>query len=251
MNDVLVERRGGVLAITFNRPDRLNAITLDLVEGTATAIESADSGVRVITLTGAGRAFCAGADLGGIGEGTDAGLAAVNRLALVMRSAPQLVVALVNGPAAGVGSSFALGADLAVASDLGYLKTGFDAIGLMPDGGGTAYLAAALGRNRALATMILGDRIDAEEALRLGLFARVWPQADFADCSAAFVDSLAAGPTRAYAAMKQSVANLTMGILAEALEFERRMQRTLIASADSQEGVSAFLEKRAADFTGQ
>src|SRR5690606_38813563 len=189
MNELLVQRTGAVLALTLNRPERLNAVTTDLVLGMVAAIEDAsrDSTIRVVTLTGAGRAFCVGADIGPDTVGTaevppDAAIIdAVNRLALTIQAVPQLVIALVNGPAVGVGSSFALGADLAFASDNSYLMTGFSAIGLIPDGGGTAYLVASLGRSRALASAVLGDRIDAKQALEAGLFARVWPHAQFTE----------------------------------------------------------------------
>lgn len=259
--DLLVEDHDGVLALTLNRPDALNAVTTDLVLRVVDLVEAAGArdDVRVVTLTGAGRAFCAGADLGSAGlgadgEGTGGGLPdastidSVNRLALACREVPQLVVALVNGPAAGVGASFAMGADLALASDAAYLKGGFDAIGLMPDGGATAYLVAALGRPRALAYAVLGDRIGADEALRLGLFARVWPAESFAEESSALVARLAAGPRHAYAAAKRAVDARGLPAFAEALETERLHQRRLIGSADFAEGAAAFRERREARF---
>lgn len=260
-SDLRVDDRDGVLALTLDRPDALNAVTTDLVLRVVDLVEAAGErdDVRVITMTGAGRAFCAGADLGsaGLGDGSAGGEAglpdastidSVNRLALACREVPQLVVALVNGPAAGVGASFAMGADLVLASDAAYLKGGFDAIGLMPDGGATAYLVAALGRPRALAYAVLGDRIAAEEALRLGLFARVWPADDFATESAALVARLAAGPRHAYAAAKRAVDARGLPAFADALETERRQQRRLLASADFTEGAAAFRERREARF---
>lgn len=251
-----VERDGAVLALTFDRPDVFNALTLPMVLAAVDAVEGAarDEGVRLVTVTGAGRAFCAGADLEALQPSPDPDMAvvdAVNRFALAVRAAPQLVVALVNGPAAGVGSSFALGADLAVASDAAYLKTGFEAIGLMPDGGGSAYLTADLGRSRALAVAVLGDRIDAAEALRLGLFARVWPASEFAAESAALVARLAAGPTGAYAAAKRAVDARALPAFPAALETERREQRRLLAADDFAEGVAAFRGKRRPVFTGR
>ncbi|MCH1868509.1 enoyl-CoA hydratase-related protein [Nocardioides sp. CFH 31398] len=257
-SDLLVEDHDGVLALTLNRPHALNAVTTDLVLRVVDLVEAAGErdDVRVVTLTGAGRAFCAGADLGaaGLGVADDGALPdastldSVNRLALAFREVPQLVVALVNGPAAGVGASFAMGADLVVASDAAYLKGGFDAIGLMPDGGATAYLVAALGRPRALAYAVLGDRVEADEALRLGLFARVWPAATFAEESAALVARLAAGPRHAYAAAKRAVDARGLPAFTDALETERREQRRLLGSADFAEGAAAFRERRRARF---
>ncbi|MGO3325560.1 enoyl-CoA hydratase-related protein [Gordonia sp. (in: high G+C Gram-positive bacteria)] len=260
-DDLLVRRDGAVVSIVFNRPSRFNALTLEVVESATTALEAADTDptVRLITLTGAGSAFCAGADLAdGIdpanyrqGEPVPVGLVdAVNRFTLAMRTARPLVVALVNGVAAGVGSSFVLGADLAVASDAARLKTAFAGIGLMPDGGGTAYLAAALGRNRALAVAILDDEIDAAEALRAGLVARVWPADDFDAESTALIERLAAGPTAAFAAIKRGIDACALADLPEALERERREQRTLLGSRDFASAVAAFRTRERVVFTG-
>jgi enoyl-CoA hydratase len=255
---LLVERCDGVLAITINRPDVLNAVTSDMAWDVVDAVEEAsrDASVRVITLTGAGRAFCAGADLSGRQDSPPTStrpgsvLDSVNRLALAFRGAPKPVVALVNGPAVGVGSSFALAADILLASDRAYIQTGFHKIGLMPDGGGTAYLPESLGLHRAMSLAMLGDRLDAARCLELGIFARVWSEDQFRSSSAEIVSQLATGPTRAFAATKRAFHAQAMPRLADALELERGEQSSLLASRDHREGVRAFLAKRPPAYIG-
>lgn len=260
--EVRVVDADGVRAITINRPNRLNAITTEIVDAITAAVESSslEPGIRVVTLTGAGRAFCAGADistdeLDAAAEGapnlpsTDT-IDAVNRLALAIRALPKVVVALVNGPAVGVGSSFVLAADLAIASDAAYLKPGFEAIGLMPDGGGSVFLPAAVGRARALRIILLGDRISAMEALDIGLVARVFAADTFEQDSKELVQRIVAGAPLAQAAAKEAVNRISLPALAEGLEFERLRQRDLLGSADFAEGIAAFAEKRSAVFAG-
>ena len=259
MTGVRVQRRGPVAEIAFDRPERMNSIRLEVVEAALAAMQeaAADEAVRVIALTGTGRAFCAGADLaiGGdddlrtyIEQTSTAIIDAMNALAAAIVAAPKPVVAVVNGPAVGVGMSFALACDLAVASDAAYFKPGFEGIGLMPDGGGTVFLAAALGRTRALAAILLGDRIPADEALAAGLVVRVWPDADFRERAEALLLQLAAGSAPAAAAAKRAVNELALPTLAEGLAFEREHQQRLLRGPDFAEGVAAFGERRAPRF---
>lgn len=252
--DLLISKNGGVLALTMNRPASMNAITVAMIARATAEIESAatDPDIRLITLSGAGRAFCAGADIAspdGLPDTSTVDL--VNRFALAQRAAPQLVVGLVNGPAAGVGSSFVLGCDLAVAAGSAFIKTGFNAVGLMPDGGGSAYLTATLGRSRALAMAVLGDKVSAAEALRLGIYARVWPDADFDAASGELVRRLASGPSRAFTAAKRAIDDRSLPNFAQALEVERREQRLLLESEDFAEGVRAFSTRRDPEFHGR
>jgi enoyl-CoA hydratase len=243
----------GVAAIVLNRPDRLNALTPESTVGLADALDAAasDPSIRVITITGAGRAFCAGADLaGGLGEATDALIDVLNRIATAICTAPKPVLALLNGPAVGAGASLALACDLVVASSTAYLKPGFEAIGLMPDGGGTGFWTAALGRAKALQVLLLGDPIPADEALGLGMVARVFDAAEFELEADRIVRRLASGPTQAYTATKQAVNRIALSGLAETLAFEREHQLRLLGTADFAEGVTAFGEKRQPRFSG-
>lgn len=255
MSGVRVQRRGPIAEIAFDRPERMNSIRLEVVEAALTAMQdaAADASVRVIALTGTGRAFCAGADLaiGGtddlrtyIDDTSTAIIDTMNELASTIVAAPKPVVAVVNGPAVGVGMSFALACDLAVASDAAYFKPGFEGIGLMPDGGGTVFIAAALGRPRALASILLGDRIPAEDALAAGLVARVYPDAEFRERAEEMLLQLAAGSAPAAAAAKRAVNGLALPTLAEALAFERDQQQRLLRGADFAEGVAAFAQRR-------
>ncbi|WP_152360750.1 enoyl-CoA hydratase [Microlunatus speluncae] len=244
----------GIAAITLNRPDRLNALTPESTVRLAEALDaaSADGSVRVITITGAGRAFCAGADLaGGLEGATDELIDVLNRIATAICTAPKPVLALLNGPAVGAGASLALACDLILASSAAYLKPGFEAIGLMPDGGGTGFWTAALGRAKALQVLLLGDAIPAEEAQRLGLVAHVAGPEEFGAAADQFSRRLATGPTQAYAATKQAVNAVALSGLAQTLAFEREHQLELLRTADFAEGLTAFAEKRPPRFEGR
>ena len=250
---IQLEMRGAVCVLTLNRPDRLNALTPESTTLLADTLDAAaeDPAVRVITITGAGRAFCAGADLtGGLQGGTGELIDVLNRMATTICTAPKPVLALLNGPAVGAGASLALACDLITASSAAYLKPGFEAIGLMPDGGGTAFWTAALGRAAALRVLLLGDAIPAEEAHRSGLVAQVSEPEDFAEAADRLAHRLAGGPTQAYAATKQAVNAVALSGLAQTLAFEREHQLQLLRTADFAEGLTAFAEKRAAQFRG-
>lgn len=251
---VLVSATGPVTAITLNRPDRLNALTRESTGLLAAALEdaAADESVRVITITGAGRGFCAGADLaGGIdGDGGEL-IDLLNRIATAVCSAPKPVVALLNGPAVGAGASLVLACDLVVAHQDAYLKPGFESIGLMPDGGGTAFWTAAVGRTAALRVLLLGDPVPAAEAQRLGLIDQVHGPEEFAAACARTVERLAGGPTRAYAATKAAINAVALPDLPGTLAYEREHQVRLLESADFAEGLAAFAEKRPPRFTGR
>ena len=258
---MLITTRGPIREIAFNRPERMNSVRPDRLAAAVDAVNeaAADPSVRVISLTGTGRAFCAGAALvfateaeaSAFIEHESTGMIDVmNALATAIVQAPKPVIAVVNGPAVGVGMSFALACDFAVASDAAFFKPGFEGIGLMPDGGGTVFFAAALGRSKALASILLGDRIAAQDALAAGLVARVWSDAEFRDRAEELLLQLASGSAPAAAAAKRAVNALALPTLAEGLAFEREYQQRLLRGADFAEGVAAFAQRRPPKFGG-
>lgn len=197
MSDITVSRDAAVLTIAINRPERLNSVTTDVLNDLADLIleAGADPDVRVITLTGTGRAFSSGADLkSGAGgkPGTDTIMAA-NRLIRAVRDARQPTVAVVNGPAVGVGCSLALAADLVLASSNAYFLLSFTSIGLMPDGGATALVPTAVGRARAMAMALVPERIPASEAVAWGLIYQAVDAEELDAAAKALTDRLATG----------------------------------------------------------
>ncbi len=245
----------GVLSLTLNRPDSLNSLTATMLNGIASALEqaTADPQVKVVRLAGAGRGFSSGAGISAEDQSKKAGgltvLDAANRAIRSIVALPRPVVAVVQGPAAGVGASLALACDVVLASDKGYFMLAFTKIGLMPDGGASALVAAAVGRIRAMRMALLADKIYAEEAFQAGLVTAVYP----ADALDAAVDNviatLARGPFVALAKTKDAINATTLTELEGALERERAGQADLLRRTDYKEGIRAFQERRAADFT--
>jgi enoyl-CoA hydratase len=261
---IAVHRDGPALRITINRPERLNAVTAQVLADLADLLEEAgdDDSVRVVVLTGAGRAFSSGADLGlgnqGLGNlglepamipGPETLLAA-NRVVRALQSMPQPVVAAVNGAAVGVGCSIALGCDLVVAADTAYFLLAFTNIGLMPDGGATALIPAAVGRARAMEMAIVPDRLPAAQALEWGLIYRVVPAPELDATVAALVARLVAGAPQALAATKRAVNRASLEHLESALQRELDGQSALLRTADFAEGVAAFGARRPPNYTG-
>ncbi|GAA0236075.1 enoyl-CoA hydratase [Cryptosporangium japonicum] len=256
MSDITVNRDGAVLTIAINRPERLNSVTTDVLNDLADLIleAGADPDVRVITLTGTGRAFSAGADLksGATATGrpgTDTIMAA-NRLIRAVRDARQPTVAVVNGPAVGVGCSLALAADLVLASSNAYFLLSFTSIGLMPDGGATALVPTAIGRARAMAMALVPERIPAAEAVAWGLIYQAVDAEELDAAAKALTDRLSTGAPLALAATKKAVNAATLTSLEGALGRELEGQGHLLQTADLAEAVVAFGEKRPPKFTG-
>lgn len=255
---VIVGRNGAVVTLTLNRPARLNALDSAMHEALASALAAieADESARAVLLTGAGRGFCAGADLAehrgrparDLGAAIDLHY---NPLVRRMRALPKPIVAAVNGIAAGAGMNLALAADIVVACEAASFTQAFIRIGLMPDAGGTHFLPRAVGDARARGLAMLGDTITAREAADWGLIWRCLPDEGFPDAALALATALAAKPTRALAAMKRAFAASSANALDAQLDLERDLQRELGRTADFGEGVAAFLEKRPAVFTGE
>jgi 2-(1,2-epoxy-1,2-dihydrophenyl)acetyl-CoA isomerase len=261
MDTVTVEQRDAELRITLNRPDAMNAWDRQLGIDLKAAVEraAADDGVRAVVITGAGRAFSAGADLKAGFDPTPAGHPDVQAvlheryhpIIAGIRRMPKPVVAAVNGPAAGIGCSLALACDLVVARESAYFLLAFVNIGLVPDGGSSLLVPERVGFGRALEMAMLGERIPARQALEWGLVNRV--TAD--DGLDAAVDQLAArlasGPTRAYAGIKRQLNAWAYARIDEQLALEAEIQQEQAESGDFQEGVRAFVEKRPASFQGR
>lgn len=263
---VNLTRDGGVAKVELNRPDALNAWNFQLGEDLRGALESvaADETVRAVLLTGAGRAFSSGADLAETRDGVsdsvdeDGNFDLSKRLREryhpiihAIREMPKPVVSAVNGPAAGIGCSLALSADLIVAAHSSFFLLAFVNIGLIPDGGSSAFVPARIGLARSAEMMMLGERVSAEKALDWGLVNRVVADETLESEAGALVERLAAGPTRSYAGSKDLLNRRVYGDLAGQLEAEADHQRQMGRSKDFFEGVMAFAEKREPDFKGQ
>jgi 2-(1,2-epoxy-1,2-dihydrophenyl)acetyl-CoA isomerase len=255
------EQSGAVGRLTLNRPHTLNAWTAEFGGELRRAIErdASDPSVRAVLVTGAGRGFSSGADLkAGFHPAEDGrpdirtelhdvyhpAIAAIRRL-------PKPVVAAVNGPAVGIGCSLALACDLVMAAESSYFGLAFVNVGLMPDGGSTAFVPPAVGRARAFQMALLGERIPAAKALDWGLVNWVHPDERLLEEANALVARLAGGPTRSYAASKHALNNFIYRDLDAQLDLEAELQHELGRTHDFLEGAAAFVQRREPAFTGQ
>jgi 2-(1,2-epoxy-1,2-dihydrophenyl)acetyl-CoA isomerase len=258
---ILFEIAGGIARLTLNRPDRLNSFNDAMHAEVRDAISRvrADASVRVLLLTGGGRGFCAGQDLGdrAVAPGADPvdlG-ASIERnykpLVLALRALPLPVVCAVNGVAAGAGANIALACDIVIAAKSASFVQAFSKIGLVPDSGGTYLLPRLVGTARAMGLSVFGDKLPAEQAASWGLIWRCVDDAELPAAVDAILKQLASAPTRGLAATKQAIYAAPGNTLEAQLDLERDLQRQLGRSADYREGVAAFAAKRPPQFAGK
>ncbi len=261
---IIFDEVDGVATLTINRPERMNALHVGVIAEMISVVDKVrDEGTaRVLLLTGTGRAFCSGADLAGGGAGggaqssgpIDAGKVLethFNPLLERLFDLPVPFITAVNGAAAGAGCSYALAGDIVIAGKSAYFLQAFVNIGLVPDVGSTWLLPRLAGKARAQAMMMLGEKIPAETAAEWGMIYKVVEDAELMTTAHAIAAKLAKGPTQAYALIRQGLRDCLDKPLTEALMVERRNQRTAGRSPDFAEGVSAFLQKRPAVFSGR
>ena len=255
------EESDGVGRITLDRPDSLNAWTDQLGRelGQLVTVEAAAPVVRAVLITGAGRGFSSGADLKeGFDPSPEDGRPDVAReleevyhpIMVGLRRLEKPVVAAVNGPAVGIGLSLALACDLVLAAESAFLGLAFVNIGLMPDGGSTLFVPAAVGKARAFQMAFFGERIRARQALEWGLVNEVHPDDELLPAAEALARRLAAGPTRSYAGSKRALNRMLYPELEQQLALEAEIQHALARTDDFLEGVGAFIEKREPSFKG-
>ncbi|HEX5608023.1 MAG TPA: enoyl-CoA hydratase-related protein [Candidatus Binatia bacterium] len=254
---IIYEKQNGVATITLNRPQSLNAFIPQMNQEVLQALKDSerDQETRCVMITGAGRAFCAGQDLKGRTPEQKGSLGAslrekYNPMIRQIRQMEKIVIAAVNGVAAGAGCNFALACDLRIASEEAKFIQSFVRVGLAPDSGGSFILPRLVGLSKAMELLLLGDTVDAKEAQRIGLVARVFPVAEFAGSARSIAEQVARAP-RGIGLIKRAVNRANLAHLEQDLEYEAQLQEIAGRSADYDEGVKAFLEKRTPVFTGK
>lgn len=253
---ITVTEAAGVATITLNRPEVMNALSTQMRAELLAAFTAAAKSARVIVLTGRGRAFCSGQDLGDRAQIAEIDLERTLReeyepLLRAIMACPVPTIAAVNGAAAGAGANLALACDVVIAAQSASFIQAFTRIGLMPDAGGTYWLPRQVGFARAMGAMLFADKISADQAAAWGMIWEAVPDEGFADHIARRAGTLAQGPTVAYQGVKQALRESFANDLEAQLALEARLQGACGRTQDFREGVAAFLDKRPADFNGR
>jgi len=257
---VLEERSGAVVTLRLNRPEKLNALNPQMLQELLQALlrASDDKSVRAVVITGAGRGFCSGGDINFIYEARhrkstrdfEGMLKLGKELILAIAAMPKLVIAAVNGPAAGGGMSLALACDLRIASERAMFKQAFAQLALYPDLGATFLLPRFVGLSRASEYFYTSERLSAEEARRIGIVYAIYPHDQFEAEVKKFAEQMALAPPLAYRDVKRTMISEAHRALEQAIEEENRLQVHCFLSEDCAEGLQAFLEKRPPKFRG-
>jgi 2-(1,2-epoxy-1,2-dihydrophenyl)acetyl-CoA isomerase len=257
---VLEERTGSVLTLRLNRPEKLNALNPELCRTLVHSLLRAgeDKSVRAVVLTGAGRGFCSGADIDFLREARSRKavdefkpmLEMGKEICLAIVTMPKVVIAAINGPAAGGGLSIALACDLRIASDKSMLTQAFGHLGLYPDFGATFFLPRLVGLSRASELFYTNERLSGEEAHRIGMVARIFPAASFEEETRKMAECLAGGPPLAYRDVKRTMVGEAHKEISDAIDEENRLQLHCFLSEDCAEGLAAYAEKRPPKFRG-
>jgi 2-(1,2-epoxy-1,2-dihydrophenyl)acetyl-CoA isomerase len=258
MDSILINIENNIATITLNRPDKFNSFTKEMAMQLQNTLDDCanDENIRAIVLTGNGKAFCAGQDLAEATSENFPGFTEVvskhyNPIILKMQAMPKPIIVAVNGVAAGAGANIALAGDIVIASENASFIQAFSKIGLVPDSGGTYFLPRLIGTQKAMALMMLGDKVSAQEALDLGMIYKILSAENFAKDVNDLAIKVAAMPTTALALTKKLIHQSANNNLEQQLKAECELQTQAGNTADYKEGVNSFLEKRTPNFIGK
>ena len=258
MSSILLEKKNNIAFITLNRPEKFNSFNSEMALSLQKILDNCalDKTIRCIYLTGNGKAFCAGQDLGELMQENAPGFDKIlsehyNPIVTRIRNIEKPVVCAVNGVAAGAGANIALCCDVVLAAHSAYFIQAFSKIGLIPDSGGTYFLPRLIGFQKASAFMMLGDKVSAEEAERIGMVYKIFPDENFAQESLKIATALSQMPTKGLAFTKKALNFSFNNSLEQQLQAEDKLQYAAAHTHDYNEGVKAFLEKRSPKFKGE